>query len=71
MTPVPQASTSCNPTSPSSLRLWLYVGLITIAALADAVNSTILVVAREHLMGSTHSTPDEIAWVNMAYVSAN
>ena len=55
---------------PSLARRWLYLGLLTVAALTDAVNSTILVVAREHLMGSTNSTQDEIAWVNMAYLSA-
>ncbi|WP_210338345.1 MULTISPECIES: DHA2 family efflux MFS transporter permease subunit [unclassified Ensifer] len=54
----------------SRFRQWLFVILITVAALTDAVNSTILVVAREHLMGSTHSTPDEIAWVNMSYLAA-
>ena len=60
MTPVLQEPPS-HPTGSASFRLWLYLGLIAIAALTDAVNSTILVVAREHLMGSTHSTPDEIA----------
>ena len=69
MTPVIRELPSY-PAGSSGFRLWLYLGLLAIAALTDAVNSTILVVAREHLMGSTHSTPDEIAWVNMAYLSA-
>src|SRR3546814_8783146 len=36
----------------------------------DAVNSTVLSIARAQMMGSSHATPDEIAWVNMAYFIA-
>src|SRR3546814_12677604 len=36
----------------------------------DAVNSTVLSIARAQMMGSSHATPAEIAWVNMAYFIA-
>lgn len=51
-------------------RAWLLLGLLSIAAAMDAVNSAVLVVARGHIMGGTHATPDEVAWVNMAYLAA-
>src|SRR5699024_6613227 len=41
-----------------------------ITALMDAMNSTVLMVAHGHLMGSIHTTPDEIAWINIAYLPA-
>ncbi|WP_248449192.1 DHA2 family efflux MFS transporter permease subunit [Sinorhizobium meliloti] len=54
----------------AALRRWLMLAFLSIAATMDAVNSTVLVVTRDHLMGGTHATPDEIAWLNMAYVAA-
>lgn len=52
------------------VRPWLLLAGISIAAIMDAVNGTVLVLARGHMMGSTHATPDEIAWVNIAYLAA-
>lgn len=43
----------------ASLRPWLVLVFLSIAATMDAVNSTVLVVTRGHLMGGTHATPDE------------
>lgn len=54
----------------ASLRPWLVLVFLSIAATMDAVNSTVLVVTRGHLMGGTHATPDEIAWINMTYLAA-
>jgi DHA2 family multidrug resistance protein len=36
----------------------------------DAINGTVLSIARAQMMGSSHATPDEIAWINMAYLIA-
>ncbi|HET8728431.1 MAG TPA: MFS transporter, partial [Alphaproteobacteria bacterium] len=49
---------------------WPLLATLTVATAMDAVNSTVLVIAGGHLMGATHATPDEIAWVNMAYLAA-
>ncbi|MDQ8730628.1 DHA2 family efflux MFS transporter permease subunit [Bradyrhizobium sp. LHD-71] len=54
----------------STRRPWLFLMILTVAATTDAINSTILVVARGHVMGGTHATPDEVAWLNMAYLAA-
>ncbi len=48
---------------------WLLLGVTTVACL-DAVNGTALSIARADIMGSTHATPDEIAWLDMAYLMA-
>src|SRR3546814_15242702 len=49
-----------------SLGSWLLLAGLASAAVMDAVNSTVLSIARAQMMGSSHATPDEIAWVNMA-----
>lgn len=49
---------------------WLALGGITLAALMDAVNGTVLSISGAQIMGGVRATPDEIAWVNMAYVIA-
>src|SRR3546814_2555069 len=36
----------------------------------DAVNSTVLSIARAQMMGSSHAAPDEIACINIAYFIA-
>lgn len=53
-----------------SLRAWLLLAGISSAALMDAINSTVLSIARAQMMGSSHATPDEIAWLNIAYFIA-
>ena len=62
-----------SPAAPAALpatRLWLLLGLLTVAAAMEAVNSTVLVVTRGHVMGGIHATQDEVAWVNIAYLVA-
>lgn len=36
----------------------------------DAVNGSVLGIARLHIMGSAHATPDEAAWIGIAYLIA-
>src|SRR5690606_41599830 len=43
--------------------------IVTMLAL-DGVNSTLLVVNRGPVAGSFAATPDEIAWLNIAYLAA-
>lgn len=62
-----------SPAAPAALpatRLWLLLGLLTVAAAMDALNSTVLTVTRGHVMGGIHATQDEVAWVNIAYLVA-
>jgi DHA2 family multidrug resistance protein len=53
-----------------SLGSWLLLAGLSSAAVMDAINSTVLSIARAQMMGSSHATPDEVAWVNMAYFIA-
>ena len=53
-----------------SVRPWLLLAGLSGAAVMDAINSTVLSIARAQMMGSSHATPDEIAWINMAYLIA-
>lgn len=48
----------------------LAVGAVTIAAVMDGLNATIFDIAGEHIAGSVSATPDEAAWVNLAYFMA-
>lgn len=49
---------------------WIILALLILATGMDAINSSVLVIARGHIMGATRATPDEVAWVNMAYLAA-
>lgn len=51
-------------------RSWLLLAGLCAAAVLDAVNSTVLSIARAQVMGSSHATPDEAAWLNIAYFAA-
>src|SRR3546814_9259915 len=53
-----------------SLGSWLLLAGLSSAAVMDAVNSTVLSIARAQMMGSSHAAPDEIAWINIAYFIA-
>ncbi|MGK9236262.1 DHA2 family efflux MFS transporter permease subunit [Inquilinus limosus] len=67
------ADPALSPAGPAALpatRPWLLLGVLTVAAAMDAVNSTVLVVTRGHVMGGIHATQDEVAWVNIAYLVA-
>jgi MFS transporter, DHA2 family, multidrug resistance protein len=45
----------------------LLVAGIVFAALTEAVAGTVLSLGRGAIMGDTHATPDEIAWLDVAY----
>ena len=47
----------------------LLVGLV-LAVMLDALNATIFGMARGHVMGTFHLTPDEAAWIGIVYLSA-
>ncbi|MEO3433617.1 DHA2 family efflux MFS transporter permease subunit [Inquilinus sp. CAU 1745] len=53
----------------SGAAIWLLLGVTAVACL-DAINGTALAIARADIMGSIHTTPDEAAWLNMAYLMA-
>jgi MFS transporter, DHA2 family, multidrug resistance protein len=57
------------PASASAWRWLLLAGLSSVAVM-DSINSTVLSIARAQMMGSSHATPDEIAWLNIAYFIA-
>jgi len=54
----------------SDLRSWIVLAGLSSAAVMDALNSTVLAIARAQMMGASHATPDEIAWINIAYFIA-
>jgi DHA2 family multidrug resistance protein len=43
---------------------------IVLAALTDAIASTALSLGRNDIIGDTHATPDEFAWLNVGYTAA-
>lgn len=47
---------------------WTLTAGLMIAVLMDALNATIFSVARWHIIGDMHATPDEGAWVNLSYL---
>lgn len=49
---------------------WMIAIGLTLAVLMDALNGTIFTIARPHIMGDAGATPDEVSWVNLAYLMA-
>ena len=66
------ASTFVREEAPAGVvvRPWLLLAGLSSAAVMDAINGTVLSIARAQMMGSSHATPDEIAWINIAYLAA-
>lgn len=48
---------------------WLVGGLV-LATLTEAVAGTVLALGRVDIIGDTHATPDEFAWLDISYVAA-
>jgi DHA2 family multidrug resistance protein len=48
----------------------ILVAGIVLAALTDAIASTVLSLGRNDIIGDTHATPDEFAWLNVGYTAA-
>lgn len=46
------------------------IGALTGAVIMDGLNATIFDIAGEHMAGSFSATPDEAAWLNLAYFMA-
>ncbi|WP_332108781.1 MFS transporter [Pseudomonas asiatica] len=51
------------------LKGWLLVADIVLAALTDAIASSVLAIGRNDIMGDTHATSDEFAWLDVAYTA--
>lgn len=49
---------------------WIVTLILTVAVTLDALNGTLFTIARPQIMGATGSTPDEVAWINLAYLMA-
>ena len=48
---------------------WLLCGIV-LAALTEASAGTLLVLGRADVIGDMHATPDEAAWIDIAYLVA-
>jgi DHA2 family multidrug resistance protein len=58
------------PGNPAVVKGWLLLSGITLAALAEAIASTVLSTGRLDMIGDTHATPDEFAWLDVGYTAA-
>ena len=47
----------------------ILVAGIVLAALTEAIASTVLSLGRGYIIGDTHSTPDEFAWLDIGYIA--
>ncbi|WP_439616654.1 MFS transporter [Shinella sp.] len=47
----------------------LFVGGIVLAALTEAIASTVLALGRADMIGDTYATPDEFAWLDIGYTA--
>jgi MFS transporter, DHA2 family, multidrug resistance protein len=47
----------------------IFVTGVVLAALTEAIASTAMLLGRGDVLGATHSTPDELAWLDMSYVA--
>jgi DHA2 family multidrug resistance protein len=48
----------------------LLVAGIVLATLTEAIAGTVLALGRNHIIGDTHATPDEFAWLDVGYIAA-
>jgi len=48
---------------------WVAVAGITLAAVTEAIASTALSLGRSDIIGDTHATPDEFAWLDVGYTA--
>ena len=64
------ASASANQGGTTRAQTVIAVGALTVAAVMDGLNATIFDIASGHMAGSVSATPDEAAWLNLAYLMA-
>lgn len=49
---------------------WILLAGLSCAAVVDGINGTVLSIAQAQMMGASRATPDEFAWMNIAYFAA-
>jgi DHA2 family multidrug resistance protein len=54
----------------SGIRDWSLILGISVAALAEAIAGTALSTGRLDMIGDTHATPDEFAWLDVAFTAS-
>jgi len=64
------ATASANQGGTTRTQTMIAVGALTVAAVMDGLNATIFDIAGDHMAGSISATPDEAAWLNLAYFMA-
>ncbi|OYY72062.1 MAG: hypothetical protein B7Y47_05135 [Sphingomonas sp. 28-63-12] len=64
------ATASANRGGATRTQTVIAVGALTVAAFMDGLNATIFDIAGRHIAGSVSATPDEAAWLNLAYFMA-
>src|SRR5215813_3421518 len=47
----------------------LLVAGVVLAALTEAIAGTVLSLGRSDIIGDTHATPDELAWLDIGYTA--
>jgi DHA2 family multidrug resistance protein len=45
------------------------LGGVVVASLTEAISGTLLALGRSDIMGDIHATPDEFAWLDVAYIA--
>ncbi|MFT0869131.1 MFS transporter [Pseudomonas sp. CAM1A] len=68
-TPGPGVQNAASIEGRSLQGLLLIVGII-LAALTEAFASSVLVLGRNDMLGDTHATPDEFAWLDVGYTAS-
>lgn len=61
------AAADCAPRAPAA-GPYLVAGIVC-AALTEAIASTVVSLGRADIAGTTHATPDEMAWLDMGYTA--
>ena len=67
---MPGANASAESASFSYRPGWYLALGIVLASIAEAFAGTILALGRIDLLGDTHATPDQFAWLDMSYTIA-
>src|SRR5437016_4057875 len=69
----PAAPTAVRPPAPADRYAHKYIiaATVTLAAVPELIDTSIVNVAIPHMMGNLGATLDEIAWVSTSYIIAN
>ncbi|AJE46485.1 DHA2 family efflux MFS transporter permease subunit [Celeribacter indicus] len=63
------ALAASEPRSVSGQAGWMLIAGIVLAAITEAVASTVLSLGRGDIIGDTYATPDEFAWLDIGYTA--